>query len=155
MAEIRQILYATDFSDLSAVALEYALFLAARCSAELHCVHVVDDSYQYWLALDAAAIPAGPAVEEIAAAATKQLDAFVAAKVAPDVSVTKEVLQGRPFVEIIRYARDRQIDLIVVVAHGRSGLRHMLMGSVAEKIVRKSPCPVLTVRHPAQAFEMP
>jgi nucleotide-binding universal stress UspA family protein len=57
--------------------------------------------------------------------------------------------------EIIRYARQHTIDMIVIATHGRTGLKHVLLGSVAEKIVRKSPCPVLTIRHPKQEFVMP
>ena len=57
--------------------------------------------------------------------------------------------------EIIDYARDQSIDLIVIGTHGRSGLMHVLLGSVAERIVRKSPCPVLTVKPDGQQFVMP
>ncbi|KPK85811.1 MAG: hypothetical protein AMJ81_02655 [Phycisphaerae bacterium SM23_33] len=155
MAEIKKILYATDFSDLSVCALDYAVYLARVCSAELHCLHVVDDSYQYWVSLEATTIPPGPTVEELVAAAEKQLDGFLAERVPADLLATKAILRGRPFVEIIRHARGRNMDLIVMGTHGRTGLSHVLMGSVAEKVARKSPCPVLTVRHPEQAFEMP
>ena len=64
-------------------------------------------------------------------------------------------LVGTPFVEIIRYAREHEIDLIVMGTHGRGLIAHVLMGSVAEKVVRKAPCPVLTVRHPEHEFVMP
>jgi nucleotide-binding universal stress UspA family protein len=59
---------------------------------------------------------------------------------------------GSPFYEIVRYATEQQIDLIVIGTHGRGPLGHMLLGSVAEKVVRKAPCPVLTVRHPQHEF---
>jgi nucleotide-binding universal stress UspA family protein len=65
------------------------------------------------------------------------------------------VLPGRTFVEIIQYARRVGADLIVMGTHGRSALKQMLLGSVAEKVVRKAPCPVLTVRHPDLVFELP
>jgi len=155
MAEFKRILHATDFSDLSAWALGYATYLAETCGAELHVVHVVDDSYQYWAAVDADAVPAGPPVEQVLAAAEKQLDRLAAERVPGGVRVVTEALHGRASLEIIRYARDREADLIVMGTHGRTGLRHVLLGSVAEKVVRKSPCPVLTVRHPDHAFEMP
>lgn len=155
MAEIKKILYATDFSDLSACALDYAAYLARTCSAELHCLHVVDDSYQYWLSLEVTTVPAGPSVEDLVAAAEKHLAEFLAERAPPDLPIVKTVIHGRPFVEIIRHARNQKIDLIVMGTHGRTGLSHVLMGSVAEKVVRKSPCPVLTVRHPKQEFEMP
>ena len=70
-------------------------------------------------------------------------------------NVTREVLMGHPFVEIIRYAREQDVDCIVLGTHGRSGLSHLLLGSVAERVVRKAPCPVLTVRHPEHEFVMP
>ena len=155
MAEIRKILYATDFSDLSAWALKYAAFLAKRCSAELHCLHVVDDSYQYWLSFDAATIPAGPPVQDLIASARNEMDKFLAAKLPDDVPAVTKVLGGRAFLEIIRYARSHDMDLIVLGTHGWSALRQVLMGSVADKVVHKSPCPVLTVRHPEHSFEMP
>ena len=62
---------------------------------------------------------------------------------------------GPPFVEIVRYAKEEKFDLIVIGTHGRSGLAHMLLGSVAEKVVRKASCPVLTVRPEDHTFEMP
>ena len=63
--------------------------------------------------------------------------------------------RGSPFVEIVRYAKSENIDLIVMGTHGRGPIAHMLLGSVAEKVVRKAPCPVLTVRHPEHEFVMP
>ena len=155
MAEIKRILYATDFSELSAHALHYAAYLARKCDAQLHCLHVVDDSYQYWLSMEVTTIPAGPPVDELLAAARKQLDKFLAGNVPEGVAVKTKVLSGRPFVEIIRFARAQEMDLIVLGTHGRGGLRHVLMGSVAEKVSRKSPCPVMTVRDPEHTFEMP
>jgi nucleotide-binding universal stress UspA family protein len=59
------------------------------------------------------------------------------------------------FLDILDYAHTHQIDLIVMATHGRTGLAHALIGSVAEKVVRKAPCPVLTIKHPAMKFEMP
>ena len=65
------------------------------------------------------------------------------------------IRKGAPFLEIIRCAQEIEADLIVCGTHGRSGIKHALFGSVAEKVVRKAPCPVLSVRHPEQEFEMP
>jgi nucleotide-binding universal stress UspA family protein len=155
MVEIKKVLYATDLSDLSAWALQYAVSLAVQYRAELHCINVVDDSYQYWLTFDAAALPAGPAMEDLMPAAEKQLDDFLNGQVPPDVPLTKRLLRGRPFIEIIRYARENAIDVLVVGTHGWGALRQVLMGSVADRVVRKSPCPVLAVRHPEHGFEMP
>jgi nucleotide-binding universal stress UspA family protein len=69
--------------------------------------------------------------------------------------VETALLAGNPFLEIIRYAKAHEIDLIVMGTHGRGPIAHMLLGSVAEKVVRKSPCPVLTVREAQHQFVMP
>ena len=155
MINISTVLHPTDFSDLSLRALGYADLLARKLSARLHCLHVVDDSYQYWLATDIVTAPVGPPVEELIARGRKQLDEFVARHVGEDVEIVKVVRPGRPFLEIIRYAREQSIELVVMGTHGWTGLKHVLMGSVAERVVRKSPCPVLTVRSPEHGFEMP
>jgi nucleotide-binding universal stress UspA family protein len=70
-------------------------------------------------------------------------------------SIVRVCRQGTPFLEIVRYAKEHEMDLIVLGTHGRSGLAHVLMGSVAERVVRKSPCPVLTVRPTEHQFVMP
>jgi nucleotide-binding universal stress UspA family protein len=69
--------------------------------------------------------------------------------------VVREVQSGPPFVEIVRYAKEHDVDLIVMGTHGRTGIAHALIGSVAEKVVRKAPCPVLTVRPEGHQFVMP
>jgi len=152
---VKNILYPTDFSELSRCALAYAVYLAERCRAALHCIHVVDDRYQYWLTFDLATVPAGPPLDDLLAAAEKELTKFLNGQVPGDVEVKTGILRGSPFVEIIGYARDAGIDLIVIGTHGRSALRQVLMGSVADRVVHKSPCPVLTVRHSEHPFEMP
>ena len=154
--KISKVLCPTDFSDTSLHGLTYAREFAASFDAQLHCLHVVDEAYQYWTAMGPESVPAGVATEDLMTVAQAYMDRFadehlVGLKYAP---VTK-VLVGRPFREIIAYARENTIDLIVVATHGRGGLSWVLMGSTAEKIVRKSPCPVLTVRHPEHKFVMP
>jgi nucleotide-binding universal stress UspA family protein len=72
-----------------------------------------------------------------------------------DVETVRALRIGHAFVEIVRYATDNAVDLIVMGTHGRGPVRHLLLGSVAEKVVRKAPCPVLTVRLPGHAFELP
>ncbi len=159
MAAIRKILYPTDFSERSVVAVPLALDLARLYGAELHCLHVVDapgefileDNYMLPLTTDYR-----PDFEELRKSAETHLDQFIAQQMAEvKDSVRKAVVIGKPFAEIIRYARDRDIDLIVLGTHGRSALGSMLLGSVAEKVVRKASCAVLTVRHPEHRFEAP
>ena len=154
--KISKILYPTDFSEMSLHALTYARELTTTFDAHLHCIHVVDEAFQYWTAMGPESVPVGVAAEDLMSMAEAHMQRFadehlVGLKYAP---VTK-VLVGRPFREIIAYARDSTIDLIVLATHGRGGLSWVLMGSTAEKVVRKAPCPVLTVRHPEHEFVMP
>jgi nucleotide-binding universal stress UspA family protein len=156
MIELRKILFPTDFSDLSLHALTYARSFAKQFRAELHVLHVVDEAYQYWMAMGPNSLPVGPPPEELLTVSSKELDKFVETHLRGNgTSVVKVTQMGRPFMEIVRYARDKSIDLIVLGTHGRSGLRHALLGSVAERVVRKAPCPVLTIRHPEHDFVMP
>ncbi len=154
--KIGKILFPTDFSDTSRHALTYAREFATTFDAQLHCLHVVDEAYQYWTAMGPESVPAGIATEDVLGIAQGHMDHFadeylVGLKYAP---VTK-VVMGLPFKEIIVYAREAIIDIIILSTHGRSGLSWVLMGSTAEKVVRKAPCPVLTVRDPEHEFVMP
>ena len=156
MIKLERILFPFDFSDLSLHGLRYARSLAESYGAELHVLHVLDEAYQYWMAMGPNSVPVGPPPEEMLAASTKEMEAFVQEHLTgASFPLKTEVCIGRPFMEIIRYARDHQIDLIVLGTHGRSGLKHVLLGSVAERVVRKAPCPVLTIRDPEHDFIMP
>ena len=153
---IERILFPTDFSELALHGLRYARSFAESCSATLHLIHVVDEASLYWMAMGPNSLPVGPSTEELVEISRKEMEKFVGEHLAdlatPPIT---EVRMGRPFMEIINYARDKTIDLIVIGTHGRSGLQHALLGSVAEKVVRKAPCPVLTIRHPEHDFVMP
>ncbi|MCP4594176.1 MAG: universal stress protein [bacterium] len=145
--KIAKILFPTDFSEVSLVALKYARELAVCFDAQLHCVHVVDEAYQYWTSMGPETTPLGPAVEDVASMAEAQMDRFadqylVGMKYAP---VTK-VLLGRPYKEIVAYALEAMIDIIVLATHGRGGLAQVLLGSTADKVIHNAPCPVLSVR---------
>lgn len=156
MIQLRRILFPTDFSELSLHALTYARSFAEAYKAELHVLHVVDEAYQYWMATAPNAMPIGPTPADIAKDAKAELDKFIKKNLSGVTTpLSSTMIVGRPFLEIIRYARDKEIDLIVLGTHGRGGLSHVLLGSVAEKIVRKAPCPVLTIRHPEHEFVMP
>jgi nucleotide-binding universal stress UspA family protein len=150
------ILVPTDFSELSKPAIGYAKGLAEAFDAPLHCLHVVDDAYQYWSAIGPESLPVGPPPEEMIALGRKRMDRFCA-EFFGDARrpVKSHVAYGRPFSEIIAYARENRIDLIVMSTHGRGAIAHALLGSTTEKVVRKSPCAVLTVRSSDQPFVMP
>jgi nucleotide-binding universal stress UspA family protein len=156
MIQLRKILYPTDFSDLSLYALKYARNFAEAFSAELHVLHVVDEAYQNWVTMGPNTIPVGPTAQEMVELANQQMNAFVAENLLNvRFSVVSKVLLGRPYPTILDYASQQEMDMIVIATHGRSALTHVLLGSVTEKVVRKAPCPVLTVRHPEHEFVTP
>jgi len=156
MTQLKKILVPTDFSDHSERAAAYAVELAKRYEAdEIHCIHVSDIPAD--LLATSAYYMTGPSeqfVEQVREEGRKSLEAF-ARKNFKDRPVQTVFLEGRPFVEIIRYARENQIDLIVISTHGRSGIKHALFGSVAEQVVRKAPCPVLVVKRDERDFVLP
>ena len=151
MIRLETILVPIDFSEPANQALRYACELAVRFKARLFLLNVVQP-----LAVD---VPyAGAMSDELLhpeTGARNQLDELEVPQSEKIESIEREVRSGPPFVEIVRYARERNVDLIVMGTHGRSGLSHALLGSVAEKVVRKASCPVLTVRPEGHQFLMP
>jgi nucleotide-binding universal stress UspA family protein len=142
MMTIRSLLHPTDFSDHSAAALELAAAVARDYGARLTILHVKS----------VPAVPAGVMTPEPvetpeeAAETRRRLDAVHPAD--PKVAVEHVMLVGDESTEIVQLAKDEAFDLIVMGTHGRTGVRHMLMGSVAERVMRQAPCPVLTVKQP-------
>ena len=155
MIDLHRILVPTDFSKHSEVALNYGVALAEKFAAELFLLHVVQDLALFIPDAVAVAPPMAAPVEQFTAAAREALERTVRANDLERLTVHRDVREGAPFYEIIRYAKERDIDLIVMGTHGHTGLTHMLLGSVTEKVVRKAPCPVLTVRHPEHEFVHP
>lgn len=150
MLTLKKILVPTDFSEHSAKAIRYGAELAATFGGELHLLHSVEATPIMYG--EGSGIPELLADRE--AAATKQLEA-VKVDASGDCRVRRKVVKGHPFVEIVRYAKDNTIDLLVIGTHGRGAIAHMLLGSVAERVVRKAPCPVLVVRDEEHDFVMP
>jgi nucleotide-binding universal stress UspA family protein len=155
MIELHRILVPTDFSKYSDVALNYAVALAEKFGAKLFLLHVVQDLALFIPDAVAVAPPIAPPVEQFIAAARDALERAVQANNLDRPGVEREVREGTPFFEIIRYAKEKEMDLIVMGTHGHTGLAHVLLGSVTERVVRKAPCPVLTVRHPEHEFVHP
>ncbi|MCA9064119.1 MAG: universal stress protein [Planctomycetaceae bacterium] len=156
MITLDRILVATDFSDFSRPALNYGTAIAARFSSELHLLHVVADPAMLIPESHAFTVEAMQAQSEaLCEDARKRLAELPGDSWDNGKPVVREVRTGAVFLEIIEYSRENDIDLLVIGTHGRSGLMHVLMGSVAEKIVRKSPCPVLTVKPEGHQFVMP
>jgi nucleotide-binding universal stress UspA family protein len=154
--KLEHILYPTDFSEFSLHALRHAFGLADAFGATLHCLHVVDEAYQYWSSMGPESIPVGPPPEDLVALAETRMNHFADEhfKDYQRQPITA-VRLGRPFAEIIGYAREIDADMIVMATHGRGAIAHMLLGSTTEKVVRKATCAVLTVRGADQEFVMP
>lgn len=144
---IRRILFPTDFSEPAEYARSYATELARQFGADLHMLHVLPDltlplpdSPDSWTTPDFA-------LKAHLEAAERQLAADGPADLLDGGRITRKAVTGIAVEEIVKYATEHEIDLIIVGTHGRTGLFRLLLGSVAEKVVRLASCPVLTV-HP-------
>jgi len=156
MIALKNILVATDFSEPSDAALAYGRALARTFGATLHVVHVVDNVPTLVYGAEAYAVPMPELQEEIDNAARKQLADLLVDNDRPPLPVRSILLTSNaPAAAIVDYAKSERVDLIVAGTHGRGGVAHLLMGSVAERVVRTAPCPVLTVRHPEHEFVIP
>lgn len=158
MATFTKILAATDFSDDSSYALAYAEELARRFSAEILVMHVDQPLAPVMVSELSPGLDVGAMsriAEEQRLLALRELD-LTTARLRDGGLKSRGLLKvGAPFLEIINAAHGEGADLIVLGTHGRSGLAHVLMGSVAERVVRKAHCPVLTIRHPDRTFKHP
>ena len=153
---IANILFPTDFSELAQGALPFAKEMAGSFHAQLHCLHIVDEAYQYWSAMGPESIPVGPPIDDMVDLATTRMEKFREEHLdGLDRPATTHVATGRPFSGIIAYVRAQEIDLIVMATHGRGAIAHMLLGSTTEKVVRKAQCAVLTIRPEEHKFVMP
>jgi nucleotide-binding universal stress UspA family protein len=153
MIKLNTILVPSDFSECSNAAVRYGLELARRFDAKVHLLHVIQDPATQPWAAEGLSIPLLDAVEQWQKSAKERLGASVPGPDAGRVTVVTVV--ATPYPEILRYAEANAVDLIVMGTHGRSGVSHMLLGSITERVVRRAPCPVLTVRHPEREFVRP
>jgi nucleotide-binding universal stress UspA family protein len=146
VSQITRILVPTDFSDTSDAALSYARTLADSLGASLHLVHVFDDPYGDALVAEMNA----SVYESMRATEMTQARRRLLRRLPPadrkQFQASTAIVTGAPAEAIVDYATDRGMDLIVMGTHGRSGFAHLLLGSVAEQVVRTATCPVLTVR---------
>ena len=155
MVSLKNILVPTDFGEAADAALMYARELAGRFGATLHVLHVADSIFQrtYGETYGPLAVDMQHDLEE---AARKQLDELLIDSDGSGPPTRRAILtSSSPTFTIVEYAKDNAIDLIVMGTHGRGALAHLVMGSVAERVVRLAPCPVLTVRHPEHEFVQP
>ena len=144
----KRILVPIDFSPPSDAALEYARSVAGRYGASLQLLHVAEDPYRAFYSAEVFVPEIEGLREEILTDTTRRLKERLQPSDVTDLGATAESIIGTPAGSIVEYAAGHGIDLIVMATHGRGGMEHLLMGSVAERVVRTALCPVLTVRVP-------
>jgi nucleotide-binding universal stress UspA family protein len=143
-ADWKRICCPIDFSDASRSAMEVAVDLAKRFGAELTLVHAYPiPGYTF---PDGSMVASPKMMQDLAEEARRHLEEWRSEAEKLGVKVAAETAVGDPAAEIVAFAGRSGVDLLVVGTHGRTGLEHALMGSVAERVVRRAPCPVLTVR---------
>ena len=152
MINLKKILVPVDFSEGANKALSYGISLAKHYGAALHIFNAIDDRlYDDSLFM----MYAEQEIRETRRKITnEQLDELLARikKEHPGLEPVKVIRLGIAFLEIIKYAQEEAIDLIIMGSHGHTGIAHLLIGSTTEKVVRKAPCPVLTVRPKEHEF---
>ncbi|MFI5306977.1 MAG: universal stress protein [Polyangiales bacterium] len=144
MRAITKIVVGTDFSEISERALGLALDIAARTSAAIELVHAYSVP-SFSLPIEGAVMASASYVAEQSSKLQAQLDATVARHAQSGVRLSAHLRNGVPHEELCNFARQVGADLIVIGTHGRSGPAHVLLGSVAERVLRIADCPVLTV----------
>jgi nucleotide-binding universal stress UspA family protein len=157
------ILAPTDFSKFSGFALEWAAYLAQCMKADLILLHVIAEEegkiIEEIIGEGAVVrIPKGirqNVVEERQKKLKEQFDMVVSSDLKRSIRVEEMTRIGVPFLEIIKVAKEKDVDMIIMGTHGRTGLAHVLIGSVAEKVVHHAHCPVLTIKHPQYKFIAP
>ena len=147
MFSINVIVVPTDFSEQSLTALDYAVGLAESYDARLKVVFVNEPGLKIadmaWVGIDERSMS-----EQQATDARRSIEKTVLERVPTKITTDAEILYGEAVGKIIEYASNVNADLIVMATHGRTGVSHVLLGSVAEQVVRKAPCPVLTLKEP-------
>jgi nucleotide-binding universal stress UspA family protein len=154
MMEFKKILVTTDFSENSFIAFPYAVDMAQKYDAEITLMHVIEPIIApadfAWGSYNLTEIE-----QKTRDYAENNLDKLISEHFPESLTVKKYLAFGTPFKEVIQYARDEKFNLLIISTHGLAGLSYVLFGSTTEKIVRKSPVPVLTVRSENHKFEMP
>ena len=147
--KLKRILVPIDFSDASIKALKYAVPFAEHFGATICLVNVME---QVSFAKDMQNMPLAMPDKELAKIAHKHLISLARRVIKPLMPVVPHTRIGKPFEEIVTLARTQNIDLIIIATQGRTGLKHALLGSTAERVVRHAPCPVLVVRKAEHEF---
>jgi nucleotide-binding universal stress UspA family protein len=150
--KFKKILVPIDFSDFSKSSLRYAVTFAKQFNASIILIYVVEPIiYPPDFSMGQIAIPTTGI--EMDKRAIEELEKLAQNEIPSDLQKSIIVKTGKPFYEIIDTAKEEDVDLIIISTHGHSGVEHILFGSTAEKVVRKAPCPVLTLREPMKGFD--
>ena len=146
MTEIKKVLLPIDFSKASTVLLPYAIDFAEKYGARLFILFVAEDPYTYSGIPDTTDLLPDQYFEGMVPRAQKKMATFVADNISkPSLDVEEIVLTGHPAEEIINYACQEKMDLLIIGTHGFKGFERLVFGSVAEKVIKMAPCPVLTI----------
>lgn len=151
---IRSILLPTDFSECANHALSYATSLARQAGASIICVHVIEPvvpAVGYTGLTEP--MPMADLSEQLEESAERELPKIGACDECDGLEVEEVIAHGDAAAEIVRVAKERGVDLIVIASHGRTGLGRILFGSTAESVVRHAPCPVLVVKQNQESDE--
>jgi nucleotide-binding universal stress UspA family protein len=148
---LRKILVPIDFSEYSKKALHYAIPFARQFNAKILLLYVVEPTI-YPADFSFGQIGMPNVENELRVKGEQELHELITNEIKGTVAAEALVKIGLPFVEVVSYAKDEGVDLIIVATHGHTGVEHILFGSTAEKIVRKAPCPVLVVRSDERDF---
>lgn len=148
MIPIRRILVPTDFSEPAGAALTWATTLAHEFHSHLYLLHVVPEPYAYPWGTELSTLPLNDILAQSEEAARQRLVELAAETKLPPDRVKTTAVVGTPVDQVLALIKDEQIDLVVLGTHGRGLVGHLLLGSVAERVVRRSPVPVLTVHGP-------
>ena len=152
MENINKILVPIDFSNYSKNALRYAVNFANKFNSKIYLVYVVEPViYPSDFSMGQVTFPVSDL--EMNERAKDELESLAKTEIGSQIQVETVINTGKPFVEINETASELDIDLIIIATHGHTGMEHLLFGSTAEKVVRKAPCPVLTLREPVKGFK--
>jgi nucleotide-binding universal stress UspA family protein len=152
MIKIGKILVPTDFSSASLKALDYAVqFVDTLMGVEILIVHVLEPPSYVAAPVPGVVVPRSFYMT-LEQACSKRLETILTEEIPDGIPARAILKEGKPWHEVVELAKTEGVDLIVIATHGHTGLKHFVLGSTAERVVRTAPCPVLTVRDPERDF---
>jgi universal stress protein A len=151
MITMHRIVVPIDFSEYSKKSLRYATEFAVSFQSEILLVYVIEPiAYPADFSFGQIALPMSDA--DLRQRAEAQLQRLIDTEIQGRLVARAAVRAGKPSSEIVQYAKEEEADLIIIATHGHSGVEHVLFGSTAERVIRKAPCPVLSIRDKEKEF---